>query len=353
MKKKYDFFSVSVCHLPYFFVGSLLLLFFACTGDTTPKPPVSKTPPSEMATGGNPAIEALKQKIQASPDDPKLYAQRAKIYYDNEGYDEAIADLTKALSYDSTNVDYLHLLSDAQIDYYQSRKAVNTMKLAAMYHPTRIPTLLKLAELQMIVKQNVPSLKTIDEILKLEPQNADAYFLMGMNFRATGDENRAINSLQTVVENDPDYLDAWVILAQLFAKKENPIAIKYFDNAIRVDSTNIEALTAKGNYLGGQGKFSEAIKVLKKIHQYAPQRPETYYNIGLAYLEMDSLELAYQNFDIVVNTSPTDYMAYFCRGITSEEKGDLNAARKDYQQALNLEPKFERAKIALANLKQK
>ena len=348
MNKRYNYFHLISPKLKPTFYCLFFLVFFACTQN--PPPTVEKTPEISQPTGGNPAINALTQKIKDAPNEPKLYAQRAKLYYDNEGYDEAIADLTKALSFDSTNVDYLHLLSDAHMDYYQSRKAIDVLQLAAKYHPTRIPTLLKLAELQMLVERYTPSLRTVDQILKIEAQNTDAYFLMGLNFRATGDKERAINSLQTVVENDPDYLDAWIILAQLFESLDNPIAIKYFNNALRVDSTNIAALTAKGNYLGNQGKFSEAIKVLKKIHRYAPQRSETFYNIGLAYLEMDSIEQAYKNFNIVVNTSPTDYMAYFCRGITLEQKGDIKAAKKDYQQALNLEPKFERAQIALANL---
>ena len=348
MKKRYDYSCISFQKLCASFFYFLFLLFFSCTNSS--QPIEEGQTELAMSSGGNPAIEALSQKIKDAPNEARLYGQRAKVYYDNEGYDEAIVDLTKALSFDSSNVDYLHLLSDVHMDYYQSRKAIDIMKLAAKYHPRRIPTLLKLAELQMIVKKHMPSLKTIDQILKINAQNTDAYFLMGMNFRAMGDKNRAINSLQTVVENDPDYLDAWIILAQLFESLDKPIAIKYFDNALRVDSTSVEALTAKGNYLANQGKFLKAIKVLKKIHQYAPQKADAYYNIGLAYLEIDSIEQAYTNFNIVVNTSPTDYMAYFCRGLTLAQKGDINGAKKDYQQALNLKPNFEKAKTALLEL---
>jgi len=62
------------------------------------------------------------------------------LNYENEGYDEAIQDMNKALSYDSTNVTYLHLLADAYLDYYQSYNAISTMKKAATLYPERIPT---------------------------------------------------------------------------------------------------------------------------------------------------------------------------------------------------------------------
>ena len=74
--------------------------------------------------------------------------------------------------------------------------------------------------------------ETIDNILKLDPQNAEAYFMFGMNFKEQEDLERSINSFQTAVEFDPDLVDAWINLGALHAQLGNEIAIKYFDNAI-------------------------------------------------------------------------------------------------------------------------
>ena len=72
---------------------------------------------------------------------------------------------------------------------------------------------------------------------------------MGMNFEQKGDEDRAINSFQNAVEKDPDLADIWIRLGQLFAKRDNPIAIRYFDNGIEAAPMEIQPLYAKAEYL--------------------------------------------------------------------------------------------------------
>ena len=43
-------------------------------------------------------------------------------------------------------------------------------------------------------------------------------------------------------------------------------------------------------------------------------------------------------------------MAYYYRGLVQEQTGNIEAAKKDYQQALKLNPEFVRASEALNGL---
>ncbi len=296
---------------------------------------------------GDPNLDRLNQKIATSPQDASLYAQRGATYYQRGGFDEAIADFSQAILLDSMEVIYFHGLADVYLDYNKSRLALNALHNATGRFPQSIPTFLKLSEFQLILKMNEESLGTINKIMTIDPQNAEGFFMMGMNFKDMGDDARAINSFQSAVENNPELVDAWIELGLLFDKLENPIATRYFDNALRMDSINIYALEAKGNHLGGQGKFKEAITLFKKIVQLDPQYANAYYNTGLAYLQLDSVEQAYRNFNISVNQDPTSVLGYYYRGYTQELVGNKEAATQDYQQALQLNPNFERAKQAL------
>lgn len=323
-----------------------LFLLYACGADSNTNASASEK--SGTIIVGNPAIDGLSQKIATEPENPALYAQRASLFYDNEGYDNAIADLQKALYIDSTNVDYHHLLADVYMDYYRSRLALATMERAASLHPKRIPTLLKLSEFQMILTKNMESLKSIDQVLRIDPQNAEAYFMMGLNFKDMGDMNRAINSFQEAVEFDSDMLDAWINLGELFADKDNRIALRYFDNALRVDSTSIPALHAKAYYLANKKDDLEGALVLyKKINRIDPQYEEAYYNAGLLYLDLDNAEAAREQFDITINVSPTHIRAYYYRGLTYEMLGDIAKAKNDFEQALGMAPNYEVAQEAL------
>ena len=325
------------------------LFFGACQNTAESNQTITET--NNLPTTGNPAIDGLSVAIANNPNDPSLYAKRGDIFYQNEGYDEAISDLQKALSIDSTNVDYLHLLADVYLDYYQSYPAINTMMKAATLYPTRIPTLLKLSEFQLILKQYDQSINTINEILKLEQLNAEAYFMLGLNFKEQGNIDRAMGSFQTAVENNPDLVDAWINLGQLHAEKGSNLAKYYFENAVKVAPNNITALHAKADFLHFSEDRQGAIETYRQINSIDPNYSESLFNTGIIYLEMDSLGQAKKHFNMAVVTSPTYIIAYYYRGLVTEMQGDLEAAKKDYQTALNFNPEFVRAQEALDRLK--
>ncbi|NNE30428.1 MAG: tetratricopeptide repeat protein, partial [Saprospiraceae bacterium] len=182
----------------------------------------------EALKTGDATLDSLNQLVLENPDNPGLYFLRAKKYHELEGYDQAISDLRQAISRDSNNTSYFHLLADVYLDNYNSRMAINTMHNAVQRFPERIPTLLKLSEFQLILKQYEESMKTADEVLKIDPQEAEGYMMLGMNFRELGDTARAINSFQSATEINADLIDAWILLGNLFAEKGNPIAERYF-----------------------------------------------------------------------------------------------------------------------------
>lgn len=304
----------------------------------------------QIAVTGDPAIDKVSQEIERNPNDPTLYAARAGLFYEKEGYDEAIADLQRALSIDSTNVDYLHLLADAYLDYYKSREALATMKRAAELYPERIPTLLKLSEFQLILKRHEESMRTIDQILRLDPQNPDAYLMFGMNFKELGDTIRAINSFQKSVEFDSDMIDSWINLGQLHAAIDSKMAERFFDNAITVAPRNIEALHAKADYLQDKGDLTGAIELYKQIVLVDRQYEEAYFNSGLLYLDLDSLAQAQQQFDLAIRVNPAFVSAFYYRGVAAELQGNVEQAKADYEQVLRLAPDFKEAEAALQQL---
>lgn len=330
-----------------------LIMTFGCKDDassTKTKFRQDAIPSSVAPDVLNPTISKLDARIKENPNEANLYAERANAYYEQQGYDEAIADITKAISLDSLQVSYHHQLADVYLDYNKSRLALNAMKSAAVIFPKSIPTLLKLSEFQLILKDNESCFRTLAKILEQDPQNAEAFFMMGMNFKDTDDDARAINSFQTAVENDPDLIDGWIELGYLFDSKNNPIATKYYDNALRVDSMNIIALEAKGNHLAFKGKYDEAILMYQKITNIDSRYADAFYNIGLIYMEQNKVKEAHNHFNIAIETDPLLIMAYFYRGKASELQGDISSAKNDYQQVLKMSPNFERAKEALALL---
>lgn len=293
-----------------------------------------------VLAGSTPEINALTEKISASPADASLYATRGVLWYDFQNFDQGIADLEKAISLDSSKAEYFHGLADFYLDYYKSKKGLNVMERAGKIFPRRIPTLLKLSEFQLILKQNQEALLTLERIRALDPLNAEMFFMFGRIFKEMDKKDQAANAFQSAVENDPDLIDAWINLAQLLAEKNSPVAEKYFDNALRVDSNSIEALHAKAYFLSNhKNDLYGAIQLYKKINTIDQQYEDGYFNAGLIYLDMDSIEQAYRSFDLAIKFAPTYGDAYYYRGLAAGKKGDKAQAEADFKLSKELTPK--------------
>lgn len=331
-------------------VAIFLTIMSAC-GDSSPNEQDKES--QEELFHQDPAINEWTKLLKENPNDPELWVARAQAFYERDGYDEAISDMSNAMKLDSTNAEYHHLLADIYMDYYKSRMALSTMQRAAVLHPTRIPTLLKLSELQAILAFHKESMETLDKIMRVDPQNPDAFLMFGINYTAIGDTARAIGAYQKAVQLDPEMVDAWIQLARLRAARNEPNAIQFFDAAIKVAPEDVTPLMVKADYLWEKEELEKAIAVYEEVISLDNSYEDAYYNIGLIYLQMDNLEKAYENFDITVKMNPLYFKAFYYRGLTSEKMGNLEAALADYDQSMRMAPGFEKASEAHEKLKAK
>ncbi len=322
-------------------IASLCFLFSCKSGNP-------KT--NEVALTGDPAINELTEAIRKSPDDPELYLRRSELFYEQEAYDQAIEDLARVLKLDSTNLRAQHLLADVYLDDYQSALALAVLTRASNLNPDSIGTKLKLSEFQLILKQYDQALQTLADIMKINPGNPEALFMLGMVYRDQGKTDLAIGAFQSAVERNPDMSEAWVILGDLMDRTNNPLAIQYFDNAIRVDPDNVAAWHAKAYYLQNNDKIDEALEIYQKIHSMDAQYPEAYLNSAILLIYKDSLDAAMKELIILEKVEPTNPATWFYKGKIYQFKGQKDLAKAAFEQALKLDDKYDQARDALNEL---
>lgn len=327
----------------HFFLWLTTAFFFA---GCNPK----KQEPAPAATG-NPAIDQLTATIAQSPDDASLYAARGEQYYLNESYDEAIADLQKAIAIQPDILPYRHLLADIYLDYFQSRPALETMEQTVQRFPDNKSSYLKLAEFQLILKLYDAALATLTQLEKIDPLLADLFFMRGLVYKEMEQTDPAIENFKLAVQQDAAIVDAWINLGQLYAEKRDQIALEYFDTAIEIAPNSVEARHAKGYYLQDINDLEGAVAVFREIGTINPQYHEAFYNAGLILLDMDSLETAFQQFDIAVKARPAEAKYYYYRGVTLELMGQFDRASKEYEQCLTFDANFEAAQDGLDRIK--
>ena len=320
----------------------LSLLFFACGGET-------ETVEMPVINERDPGIARLSEAIRARPT-AEVYAQRAAMYYEQDNYDDAIADLTQALALDSTNVDYHYGLADVYLDYYRSRLALRTLEAAAELDPDRLETQLRLAETQLILKQYDDALASLNQAVRIDSRNPEAYYLLSQVFAETGDTARAVNAAEEATQIDPDMTDAFLLLGEIATKRGDARAQDYYRTAMSIDPTDPVARHALGDYYRDAGDLPRAIAEYRSLMTVDRQYVAGNFNAGLLLMELDSLPQAYDEFNITIKNDPIHIRAYFYRGYASELMGDTAAARSDYKRALRMAPDFTLAQTALARL---
>ncbi|MBK7523147.1 MAG: tetratricopeptide repeat protein [Saprospiraceae bacterium] len=309
--------------------------------------------PAPENNSGFPEIESLSKEIAENPKNPDLYMQRAKFFYEKKVYNNAAADVEKALALDSLNPIYYHFLADCYLDGGDGQKSLKTMYKVLTLYPERIQSLLKTAEIHYILEDYDSSILAINEAVKVDPQNAECYFMLGVNFRALKDIPRAINSFQTAVEMDSKLTDAWIILGELLEKNKDPKALKYYESGVLSNPTSAEAKHALAYYLQNHKNIPKALDLYKEIILNQKDYIDAYLNSGILYLEMDSLNKAYEHFNIMTGIQPQNAKGYYFRGLVQKKKGKIKEALLDFQTAGNLDSDNPEIQKALEELKQK
>ena len=329
-----------------FFVFCILVIAVGCGHE-----PTEATPETQVHITGNPELDKLSEQIAQDPENMDLRYARAQAYYKLEGYDQAILDLKAVMSKDSSKAEYFHLLADVYLDNYNSRSALKVMQVAHKRFPKRIPTILKLAEFQLIFKNYERSLRLANDVLKINPQEPEGYMMLGLNLRELGDTAKAINSFQTVTELDPELIDARILLANLFSDIGNPIAERHFNSAIAISPDNLETLSARGTYYLKNNLLSKAKKDFEAIVKKDRQHSNSFFNLGLIFMEQDSVQKAHDMFNITIETNPLYLKAYFYRGVTYELLGNPTKAYADYIQVNRHDPDYRDVAERVARLK--
>ncbi len=297
---------------------------------------------SKFAITGDEFIDKLTMELDKDPLNAKLRFQRAEKLYAKQMYNECIEDLRVAITTDSLQAPFYHLAANAFLDNNLSNRALQSMQKAAALFPRRIPTLLKLSEVQLILTQYDASILTLNEIIKLDPQNGEAYFMLGTTLKAMGQTDRAINAFQTATEFDSKLTDAWISLGNIFEQKKDKAALTFYQNAINIDPKNPRAKHAMAFYMQNQGQDDKALEIYREITSQDPAYVDAYLNAGIIYLERRELDKAYESFNIMIGVDPKDWTGYHYRGVINYEKGKYSEALADFRSSTNLNPDNEK-----------
>lgn len=287
--------------------------------------------------------------ITEDPDNPELYYQRAQYHLEEENVFSGQADVEKAIQLDSTKANYFTLLADFNLLLGKIPEVKTNLTNALRLEPENTDALLRFGEFQLYLQDYDAVFENVNKALKINPYLAKGYFIKGMAYTEMKDTAMAISSFQTCVEQDPEYYHAHMQLGLLFAAKNDPICINYFNNAIRVNPAKPEAYYALGFFYQEHGNYEDALLCYDNMLKVSPKNAAALYNkgyINLVYL--GNYDEAIEWFTQTVQVDPRYADAYYNRGYAYELKKNKAAAKQDYQNAVRVQPNH---KLAAQGLK--
>ena len=344
----------------------LFISFFiiGCNSNSNQKIPVVENEPVIDNSNLNNELYKIDKEIINNPKSPNVYLKRALYHQNKRNFNSALEDINRALSitpdlsflkYHKASILYELAVFNQDISLIDESKIYldNCIK----EDPDIIPARLLRAKIFLFEKKTEEAMKLANQVLKIDKRIPEAYFIKGMIYHFLGNSNLASSSYQTAIEVDPNYFDAYIHMGMLSESAGNDIAIDYYNSAIEINSSSIEAHRNKGLYYHFNENYSEARKAFKFIVQIDSNFEETYFNIGNTFLGeynisksnsiLDSALMYYQK---AISLNSFYVQAIHNIGICFEIKNDLVKAKSCYLKAIEIDNNYSPSLKALNSL---
>jgi tetratricopeptide (TPR) repeat protein len=262
----------------------------------------------------------------------------------------ALEDLYRAARIDTNQGEYASAIGDILFEHKDLNNAIKWMSRALRHNPRDPRAHLKVAKLNLFLKEYPAAFLEINTVLRQDAYNPEAYFLKGLIYKDIKDTDKAISSFQTAISVAPDYRDAYIQLGTVYNEKGSNLGVQYLNNAFRLDTTDVFPIYAIGMFYQEQGQLEQAKAQYARCLEYDRQYADALFATGFILMQQDSLEKSRRQFDLVTKSDPANPAAYFNRGLCSEMLGRKEEAIADYRQALTFDQDYDKAKEALKRL---
>jgi tetratricopeptide (TPR) repeat protein len=313
---------------------------------------------SDVVTTTSVAIEKedslgwINKQIIASPNNPDLYIAKARYFLRKDNLKASVAEVDRAIGIDSTNINYYIFKGDAFYDANDLVDAKNQFLKAAEMDENNIHVNIKLSWISLIAGQHESCFVYANKVLKQDQYMAEPYYLKGLAYKELGNFKLSVSNFRTASEQDNDFIEAWLQLGYMYDAAEDTLAGAFYENALRIDSNNLDALYAFGVHLQTWGLANEAIEQYQHIIRVDDNYHDAYYNIGYVYLDLlQENDSAIKYYDKVLALNKYNFKGYYNRGLAFEQNDMLPQAQHDYEECLKLKPDYTPAAKAMSRVK--
>ena len=238
-----------------------------------------------------------------------------------------------------------HAEVNALLALYNARRhaeaEIQTRKLLGRYPDFAYGWQLLGGILQAQGKDALPAFR---KVVELKPNEAEAYYNIGVILSAQKRFEEATDSFQRAVKLKPGLAEAHGKLGNALKERGRlDEAAASYRRAIKIDPASAEVHSNLGTVLKAQGQIDEALSCYRRAIALKPDFALAWYNLGNAQQEAGQLNEALKSFRRAVEIKPGFAEAHCNLGTTLKDLGEFNDAISSYHQAVEIKPDFAEA----------
>ena len=166
----------------------------------------------------------------------------------------------------------------------------------------------------------------------------------------TGDTGSAQRTLEAITAKTPDYLPAWILLAEIYATKKNfPESDAALAKVLARDPAHPEAMLLSSRLKLAQGETAQAVAALEKMIKVYPKAPQAHFQLALAQAAGGDLPKAIASLNQTLVLAPAFGEATALLGELSLRKGDASGAIALLKPLVQQRPDIIQARFLLAD----
>ncbi|MBI2313376.1 MAG: tetratricopeptide repeat protein [Betaproteobacteria bacterium] len=189
------------------------------------------------------------------------------------------------------------------------------------------------------------------KILKAQPENFDALYLLGKLAAGSSRTREAIEFLSQAVAIKGDVASfRYALGAALLSAGDLDRAEDCLNTALRLDPAYAEAYNDLACVLQQRGRLREAEDLFRKALQANPRLPQAHFNLATVIEDQDLPEQAIDHYRCALELRPDYPQAHHRLGTALNRLGRIEEAAAAYRRALELEPDGDGAYLLLGNI---
>ena len=302
------------------------------------------------------AIANYRKAAKLNPEIPQLNLNLGLALFKSGSFQDAVPIFLSELKKHTGDEAHQRLTILVGMSYYglhDYNASVPYLKEAAGADQKNLPLRLALAHSYLWTKQLDAVMEVYKEILRIDPDSAEADMIAGEALDGKGDSAGAVQQFLAAVQANPKEPNVHFGLAYLYwTQKRYDEAIPEFKAELANDPQNNQAMIYLGDTYVQQNDFDNAKATLEEANRFQTTDPLIHLDLGIVSMETGDTARAVREFNKTVELEPDNVAAHFRLARLYQSQGKRDEAKAEFAKASALNKKTDEGlynRIAAAN----